>query len=83
VRTISSRFGAVRTDGINIWDISLAKDFVLREKMKLKFEGQFLNAFNHPVFAAPTGNPYSSSFGTISSQMNLPRNIQMVLRFVF
>jgi hypothetical protein len=83
VRTLSTRFGAVRTDGLNVWDISLAKDFALREAMKLKFEGQFLNAFNHPVFAAPVGSPTNSDFGKITSQLNLPRNIQLTLRFVF
>lgn len=83
VRSISTRFSAVRTDGLNVWDISLAKDFTLREGMRLKFEGQFLNAFNHPVFAGPVGNPTNSDFGKISNQLNLPRNVQVALRFVF
>jgi hypothetical protein len=83
VRTLSTRFGAVRTDGLNVWDISLAKDFIPREGMRLKFEGQFLNAFNHPVWGAPIGNPTNSDFGKITSQANLPRNVQLALRFVF
>ena len=41
------------------------------------------NAVNHPVFAAPNTTVTSTSFGQITAQANLPRQIQLGARFVW
>jgi hypothetical protein len=49
----------------------------------LQLRIEFLNAFNTPQFGEPNLDPTSSSFGRVTSQVNLPRNIQIGLRWVF
>jgi len=51
--------------------------------VKLQIRTEFLNAFNHPVFADPNLDPTSTSFGKITAQNNLPRNIQIGLKLIF
>ncbi len=41
------------------------------------------NLMNHVSFGAPNVQVTSSSFGTITTQANRPRQIQIGLRFVF
>ncbi len=58
-----------------LWsDFYLTKFFTLTEHVKLRFEGQFFNVFNHPNFALPSmvqagipGNPSTQSgFGALT-----------------
>ena len=44
---------------------------------------EFLNAFNHPQFADPNLDPTKAAFGTVTSQSNLPRNIQLAAKLLF
>jgi len=84
-------FGAIR--GLFRWnvDLSLAKTTRITERIKTRFDVQFVNAFNHPMFSGgqyfsfEPGADLSSpeSFGVMSSQFNSPRFIQMGLRFDF
>jgi len=84
-------FGAIR--GLFRWnvDFSLAKTTRITERLSTRFDVQFVNAFNHPMFS---GSQYFSfepgadiaspqNFGVMSSQFNTPRYIQMGLRFDF
>lgn len=73
----------VRVDGIRNFDLSLVKDFVLKERLKLQFRSEFLNAFNTPRFGGPNTPVTSSSFGVISSQANAPRQIQFGLKLLW
>ena len=84
-------FGAIR--GLFRWnvDFSLAKTTRITERIKTRFDVQFVNAFNHPMFSGgqyfsfEPGADLSSpeSFGVMSSQFNSPRFIQIGLRFDF
>ncbi len=78
-----SRLPDVRVDGIRNFDLSLFKDFAIRERMKLQFRSEFLNAFNTPRFGGPSTSVTSSAFGTISSQANAPRQIQFGLKLLW
>ena len=49
--------------------------------MKVQFRADFLNAFNHPNFAAPT-LASESAFG-ISNATQDAREIQFALKFYF
>ncbi|MCI0621285.1 MAG: carboxypeptidase regulatory-like domain-containing protein [Acidobacteria bacterium] len=74
--------GIVDSPGINQIDLSLIKEFRIREGSKLEFRVDFFNAFNHPNFGNPNTNFNSGAFGTISSAEE-PRDIQVGLRFSF
>ena len=85
--------GAIR--GLFRWDVdlALAKRTQITERLSTRFDIQFVNAFNHPMFG---GNTFFASnnepntdvsspqtFGVLSQQFNSPRYIQMGLRFDF
>lgn len=75
-RTIS-----MRGPGIVNWDGSVFKTFSIGERMKAQFRAEALNLTNTPSFYGPNttfGNP---GFGTITSQSNFSRLIQLGVRF--
>jgi len=62
-------------------DFYLTKWFPLTERVKLRFDVQFFNVFNHPNFALPSmvlagipGNP-STQFGAITSTTSPPTGL--------
>jgi len=83
LRTFADRFSNLRQDGVNNVDFSGIKRFPIRERINLEFRAEFFNLLNHPLFNAPNLTPTSSSFGSITSQSNLPRRTQMALRLVW
>jgi hypothetical protein len=67
-----------------LWsDFYLTKWFPLIERVKLRFEGQFFNVFNHPNFALPNvvqagipGNPSTQSgFGALTYTTSPPTGL--------
>lgn len=82
-RTLPSHLSEFRSQPLNLWDISIIKNFLFTEKARLQLRGEFLNAFNHPQFNNPNLDPTSSSFGKLTSQANLPRNIQLGIKLIF
>ena len=83
LRTFASAFGNVRSDGINNFDASLQKRFMIGEKRNFQIKFESFNLMNHAVFAAANNTASSSTFGTITSQANRPRLVQVVARLVF
>jgi hypothetical protein len=83
LRTLPSRLAGFRGQPLNLWDISVIKNFLFNETARLQLRGEFLNAFNHPQFNNPVLDPTSSNFGRITSQANLPRNIQLGIKLIF
>ncbi|HEY1753884.1 MAG TPA: carboxypeptidase-like regulatory domain-containing protein [Bryobacteraceae bacterium] len=83
IRTFSTTFPNLRQAGINNLDASLMKQIQIRESMYLQLRLEAFNAVNHPVFGAPVTTISSSTFGEITSQGNLPRQIQLGGRFVW
>jgi hypothetical protein len=69
------------------WDLSLSKSVLFGDRYRFTFQTQFLNAFNHPVFANsanPVGsNIRSSGWATSTGQSNNPRTIEFRLKFSF
>ena len=72
-----------RGPGMKNWDISLFKNFAITEKFNAEFRAEALNAFNSPLFPNPNTKFGSSSFGTITSQVNFSRMLQLGVRFFF
>jgi hypothetical protein len=73
----------LRGAGVNNWDLAIAKQTNITERIKLNFEAEFLNAFNRVQFGPPALKVGSSTFGIVSSTLNLPRAIQFALRTTF
>jgi hypothetical protein len=84
LRTFSTTFGNLRTDGINALDSSVIKQFHFSEaKRYLELRGEMFNVANHPSFAAPNTTATNSAFGTITATVNRFRTIQLSARIVF
>lgn len=65
------------------WDMSLFKNFVIREQMRFEFRAEAFNVFNHPQFGLPNASIGNGQVGTITSTVGNPRQLQMGLRFQF
>jgi hypothetical protein len=83
LRTFSTMFSNARADGINQFDPSLSKRFVIHESVAVQLRLEAYNALNHPVFAAPSTTASNSAFGTITATANRFRTLQVGARFTF
>jgi hypothetical protein len=64
------------------FDFNVAKDFKLTERVKMQFQANFFNLFNHTNFVNPVGNLNSSNFGkSLAAFQN--RVTQLAVRFDF
>ncbi|MBZ5623399.1 MAG: hypothetical protein LAQ69_32445 [Acidobacteriia bacterium] len=61
-------------------NVSLRRDFIIRENWKLTFVADALNVFNWVRFAAPNLTITNTSFGKITAVSNSPRVVQLSLR---
>jgi hypothetical protein len=72
--------------GLDDFDATLQKEFLIRENMKLQFRWDVFNFFNHPNFNNPVGAgrtfSTAASFGAITSAQD-PRDMQFSLRLAF
>ncbi len=64
-------------------DFSLSKRFATFGRQYFLIRGEAYNLFNHPNFGPPDRNIQSQNFGTITSVVNPPREIQLVLKYFF
>jgi hypothetical protein len=83
LRYFPSRLPGFRGQNLNLWDISIMKKIRIYERLQFELRGEFLNAFNHVQFNDPETNPTNGNFGRITSQANLPRNVQIGLKLIF
>jgi hypothetical protein len=74
---------SLRGDGIRDIDVSVIKNFQIRENMKLQLRTEFFNFTNTPRFLDPRTSFGDSDFGTINGQANNPRQVQFGARFMF
>jgi Carboxypeptidase regulatory-like domain/TonB dependent receptor-like, beta-barrel len=78
------------------FDMSLAKEFPIKERFRLRFEADAFNIFNHPSFDAPNNNvtffpnftgppanPPQGSLGVIQHTIGSPRFLQLALHLTF
>ena len=83
VRYFPSRIDGVRSPTLKTWDISLVKQVRLAGNVRAQFNVEFLNAFNQAYFNNANTDPTSANFGKVTSQNNLPRDIQLAAKIVF
>jgi hypothetical protein len=63
--------------------VSLRRQFTIRESVKLSVQADAFNVNNAVHFGAPATNPDNASFGTLSTQANQPRKLQLSARVTF
>lgn len=73
----------LRAPTVRNWDLSIFKDFVIREGLRLQFRTEAFNALNAVRFGSPDTSVTSSSFGVVSTQANSPRQLQFGLKILF
>jgi hypothetical protein len=79
-----TRVGRGVLRGLPRWnvDLSVGKRTALTEKVSMAISADFTNAFNRVEFGDPNLNfTNPRAFGVLNSQINLPRYIQLGLRF--
>jgi Carboxypeptidase regulatory-like domain len=79
----SRSYTDMRAQNLYSENFGLLRRFRLNERATVSFRGEFFNAFNRVVFAAPASNISASNFGRVSSQANNPRQGQVSLRVDF
>jgi hypothetical protein len=73
----------LRAAGINNWDFTLAKLTRVTENVAIDFRGELFNIFNRVQFGEPNTSFGNRFFGSVTSQANIPRQIQLSLRLIF
>jgi hypothetical protein len=81
---VGQRVPWLRNPGMNNINLTLTKTFVVTERVKVNLRASSFNLANHPVFGSPnTTFGALGLFGRISSQANLSRQTELVLRVLF
>jgi hypothetical protein len=75
--------GVLRGPGVVNFDLSVFKNFKIKERFQTQFRAEFFNAFNNPHFANPNTARANANYGRITSTILTPREIQLGLRFTF
>jgi len=85
--------GAIRGQPYWNMDVRVTKNVKIAERASVEFQFVTTNLFNHPVFYDPVLDPTAfdgtnastaaSSFGSVSTQGNFPRQMQFGLRIKF
>jgi hypothetical protein len=85
LRTFPARIRQVREPGINLWDLSVFKNFRIREGLRLQLRGEAEGALNHPNLGTPNTSPASTLFGAITatSSGEGERRIFVGLKLIF
>ena len=84
LRSIPYTLNNFRNQPFQKFDLGLTKNFTIREKMKLQVRVEAINALNWVYLGNGLQlSPTNSSFGFVSGQRNLPRDIQIGGRFTF
>jgi hypothetical protein len=83
LRYFPSRIDGIRSPFLNLWDVSIVKQVPLSNRVRAQFNVEFLNAFNKVVFNDANTDPTNADFGKVTSQNNLPRDIQLAFKIVW
>jgi hypothetical protein len=84
LRSYDDRFPNIR----NMWatqvNMSLFKNFQIRESVNFQFRAEAFNAFNTPIDQGPDTGITSNNFGRVTiAQQNFPRSMQFAFRLSF
>jgi hypothetical protein len=80
----SAGVGTERAPGFFNLDTSIGKRFAINERHNIEFRAEMFNILNSVSWGAPGRDiTVPASFGSITSQINAPRNIQFGLKYRF
>jgi Carboxypeptidase regulatory-like domain len=82
IRTIPTRWDGLRGQEFVNWDMSFVKALEFG-RVRAQFNIELYNALNSVFYNTPNLSPTSAEFGKVSSQNNLPRNIQVGMKMIF
>ena len=74
--------GTERGPGLKTYDISIQKEFPIKERVRFELRGEFFNLTNTPIFSAPNRSAASNVFGELSGAQG-ERQGEIALRLVF
>jgi len=84
LRTLSTALPGIRTEIPANLDISVFKDFTLKDRTRLQFRAEAFNLANTPQFGGPNTSLGNSQFGIIApNQVNDARIVELALKLVF
>jgi hypothetical protein len=66
-------FTDIRGNGMHSWNLTVDRNFMIREKASIEFSAQFTNAFNHSQFRPG----YTMSLGNQNIQPSNPTGLQV------
>jgi hypothetical protein len=73
----------LRGPGLKYLDLSVSRNFVITERMKLQFRAEAFNLTNTATFGLPNENVSGGAPGVITSLAADPRILQFALRLAF
>ena len=82
-RTLPSRPARLRGQQLNLLDLSVVKRFDITNTVRAQLHLEVYNATNQTFFANPELNPTNANFGRVTSQSNVPVNLQIGVRLFF
>jgi hypothetical protein len=82
-RTLPSRPAQLRGPQLNLMDMSIVKRFDITQTVRAQLHFELYTAFNQVFYANPELNPTNANFGKVTSQSNVPVNLQIGVRLFF
>ena len=84
LRTYDDRFPNIRNHWATQVNMSMFKNFQIRERVGFQFRAEAFNAFNTPIYQGPNTSLTANNFGQVTiSQQNFPRSMQFAFRLSF
>ncbi len=84
LRAYDDRFPNIRNPWATQVNMSMFKNFKIRERVNFQFRAEAFNAFNTPIYQGPDTGLTSNTFGRVTiSQQNFPRSMQFAFRLSF
>jgi hypothetical protein len=83
LRYIPSRATNIRGQQLNYVDMSFVKAVQITGRVRAQIHLELYNAFNQTFFGTPNFDPRNADFGKVTSQDNVPRNIQIGTKITF
>ena len=74
---------ALRGDNFKNIDLSLFKQFPIKESYRFEFRFEMFNSFNTPTWGLPDQNILDPTFNIISSTRSVARQLQFGIKFYF
>jgi hypothetical protein len=83
LRNVPSTLDNLRHQPFQSVNLSVSKNFSLGEGRRIQIRGEALNAFNHPYFIDLSADPNNAAYARYTTQRNIPRDIQLGIKFTF